>query len=66
MSTADKYRIRAAEFAAMAKSETIPALQTEYDKMAVSYIRLAELADRNALTDIVYETPPPDHKTADP
>jgi hypothetical protein len=26
--------------------------------MALSYLRLAEQADRNAVTDIVYETPP--------
>jgi hypothetical protein len=27
--------------------------------MAASYMRLAELADRNAMTDVVYEPPPP-------
>ena len=58
MSTADQYRVRAAEFAAMARSEPAPALQTEYAKMAASYMRLAELADRNAMTDMVYERPP--------
>ena len=58
MSTADQYRVRAAEFAAMAKSEPAPALQTEYAKMAASYMRLAELADRNARTDVVYEPRP--------
>jgi hypothetical protein len=57
MSTADQYRVRAAEFAAMAKAQTAPPLQTEYAKMAVSYLRLAELADRNAMTDVVYEPP---------
>ena len=41
----------------MAKAETAPPLQTEYAKMAVSYLRLAELADRNAMTDVVYEPP---------
>ena len=58
MSTAEQYRVRAAEFAAMAKSETAPALQSEYATMAASYLRLAELADRNAMTDVVYEPPP--------
>ena len=58
MSTADQYRVRAAEFAAMARTETAPALQTEYAHMAARYIRLAELADRNAMTDVVYEPPP--------
>jgi hypothetical protein len=57
MSTANQYRVRAAEFAAMAKAETAPPLQTEYAKMAISYLRLAELADRNAMTDVVYEPP---------
>ncbi len=58
MSTADRYRVRAAEFAAMARIEPKPTLQTEYARMAVRYIRLAELADRNAMTDVVYEPPP--------
>jgi len=66
MNSAQRYRVRAAEFAAMAKSETDPALQTEYARMAMNYIRLAVLAERNARTDVVYETPPPDHKTTDP
>lgn len=59
MSTADQYRVRAAEFAAMASTEPTSALQTEYARMAASYMRLAELADRNAMTDVVYEPPPP-------
>jgi hypothetical protein len=41
----------------MARIEPTPILQTEYARMAASYIRLAELADRNAMTDVVYEPP---------
>ncbi len=65
MTTAEQYRVRAAEFAAMAKSEPQPDLQAEFAMMAASYLRLAELADRNALTDVVYE-PPPDHSRSAP
>ncbi len=57
MTSADHYRIKAAEFAAMSKSEPRPALQVEYAKMAAAYIRLAELADRNTKNDVVYEPP---------
>ncbi|HET7681192.1 MAG TPA: hypothetical protein VFK79_13795 [Xanthobacteraceae bacterium] len=65
MTSADQYRVRAAEFAAMAKSEANPALQLEYATIAASYLRLAEQADRNAMNDVAYETPP-DQKPAAP
>jgi hypothetical protein len=55
MASADHYRVKAAEFAAMARSERAPDLQVEFAKMAASYLRLAELADRNNRTDVVYE-----------
>ena len=58
MTSADHYRVKAAEFSAMARSEPAAALQVEYAKMAASYLRLAELADRNNLTDVVYESRP--------
>jgi hypothetical protein len=58
MNSADHYRIKAAEFAAMARSESAPTLQVEYARMAANYLRLAELADRNSQTDVVYEPPP--------
>jgi hypothetical protein len=59
MTSADHYRIKAAEFAAMARSESAATLQFEYARMAANYLRLAELADRNSETDVVYESPPP-------
>ena len=57
MTQANQYRVRAAEFAAKAKAERQPSVQLEYARMAASYIRLAEAADQNATTDVVYETP---------
>lgn len=57
MNSADYYRAKAAEFAAMSKTETDDWLQTEYARMAASYLRLAEQAERNSLTQVVYETP---------
>jgi hypothetical protein len=58
MTRADEYRKKAAEFSALARLESSPGLQIEHAKMAANYLRLAELADRNAENDIVYETPP--------
>lgn len=58
MTSAVYYRVKAAEFSAMARSESAPNLQVEYARMAANYVRLAELADRNSLTDVVYEPPP--------
>lgn len=57
MTPADHYRAKAAEFAAMARTESEPKLQIEFAKMAASYLRLAEQADRNSLNDVVYEPP---------
>ncbi|HET7678722.1 MAG TPA: hypothetical protein VFK79_01135 [Xanthobacteraceae bacterium] len=57
MTSADHYRIKAAEFAAMARTETEPKLQVEFAKMAASYLRLAEQADRNSHADVVYQPP---------
>jgi hypothetical protein len=57
MTAGDQYRVKAAEFFAMARNESQPHLQIEYATTAASYLKLAELADRNAMTDIVYEPP---------
>jgi hypothetical protein len=59
MTPAEVYRVKAVEFAAKAKTETDHAIRVQLDALALSYIRLAEQADRNAQSDIVYETPPP-------
>jgi hypothetical protein len=57
MTQANQYRVKAAEFAARAKAETSQKLQVEYAMIAAGYLRLAEQADRNALTDVTYEPP---------
>jgi hypothetical protein len=58
MTTADQYRVKALEFTAMASKEMSPHLQVAYAGIAQSYFRLAVLAEQNAKTDVVYETPP--------
>jgi hypothetical protein len=63
MTSAAYYRVKAAEFSAMARSESAANLQIEYAKMAANYLRLAELADRNSLTDVVYESRPQNPRT---
>ena len=58
MTPADQYRAMAADLAARARGETDPFGKTEYIKLSQAYLRLAEQAERNSKTDIVYETPP--------
>jgi hypothetical protein len=57
LTTADEYRIQAARFSAMAKQATNPHARAEWDTIAKAYLRLAQLADRNAQTNVWYETP---------
>jgi hypothetical protein len=58
MTPADRYRAKAAEYAAQARSETItPTFRVACKRLTKSYLDLAELAERNSLTNIVYETP---------
>ena len=57
MTSADQYRVKAAEFLARAHWEPNPHLQLEYTSMAQSYLDLAILADQNNQNDVVYETP---------
>jgi hypothetical protein len=59
MAAGDQYRVRAAEFDAKAKCESNPEMQAAFEHLARSYRRLAEQADRNSLTDVVYEARPP-------
>ena len=58
MTPADQYRIRAGDLAAFARAERDPTLKAEYQRLSASYLRLAEQAERNSHTDVVYETPP--------
>ena len=57
MTAGDRYRIRAAKFEAQAKKLTTPTTHQGFLSLARSYVRLAELADRNEHTDIYYEVP---------
>jgi hypothetical protein len=59
MAAGDHYRKLAADLYARAKQEPNVFTRTEFENLAVSYLRLAEQADRNSEADLVYETPPP-------
>jgi hypothetical protein len=58
MTAASEYRVKAEEFRAMAQQESNAECRREYEHLAQCYVRLANLAERNSLTDLVYETPP--------
>jgi hypothetical protein len=57
MTAGDHYRVRAAELNALAKHEASPTVRREYEHLALAYLRLADQAERNSETDVVYETP---------
>jgi len=57
MTPRDAYLMRAAELIAKVDGETAPAFRAEFDNLARAYLRLAEQAERNKQSDIVYETP---------
>lgn len=53
---ADQYRIRAAEFHAQAQSASNPKLRAQFENLSLC---LAEQADRNSQTELIYEPPLP-------
>jgi|tagenome__1003787_1003787.scaffolds.fasta_scaffold20942561_3 hypothetical protein len=57
MPTADEYRTKAAELHARSELECEAGTRAELDQLARAYLRLAGQAEKNAATDIVYETP---------
>jgi len=57
MSPVDDYRAKAAHLRALARLEAKRPLGREYDRLARAYVRLAEQAERNSRTDVVYEPP---------
>ncbi len=57
MTAGNKYRVRAGDLTTLSRAETDPAQRVEYVRLAQAYLLLAEQADRNATTDVVYETP---------
>ena len=58
MTQRDKYLLRAAEPIAKVQDEIDCARKVEIENSARAYLRLVEQAERNAHTDIVYETRP--------
>ena len=59
MAAGDQYRIRAASFHARALCAVNMRLRVQYKSLSEAYLRLAEQADRNDMTDITLEPPPP-------
>jgi hypothetical protein len=55
MSPADRYRALAAHLRSRAAGEQSPMLRVQWANLAQCYVRLAEQADENSRTDIVYE-----------
>jgi hypothetical protein len=58
MSRSDEYRHNAANCLAVAGQTEDPTARAMLIAMARSWHRLADQADRNSKTDLVYETPP--------
>lgn len=58
MTQRDKYLLRAAEPIAKVQDEIDCARKVEIENIARAYLRVVEQAERNAHTDIVYETQP--------
>jgi len=59
MAAGDEYRIKAAELHAQAQCHTTSKLRVQLENLAKAYLRLAEQADRNDRSDLIYEPPPP-------
>ena len=57
MPSSEEYHRKAAEMNAQAKQEQNPLTRAELENLALAYLRLAVQAERNAKTDLVYETP---------
>jgi hypothetical protein len=57
MAAGDLYRVKATDLNEKAAQEQNLALRSELENLALAYLRLAEQADRNALIDLVYESP---------
>jgi hypothetical protein len=59
MSRSDEYRHNAANCLASAEQTTDPTARALLTAMSRSWLLLADQAERNSKTDLVYETPPP-------
>ena len=58
MAVGDGYRLKAAEFQALAQDEKNMMFRMQFESLARAYLRLAEQAERNIQTDVTYEPPP--------
>jgi hypothetical protein len=58
MTPAEEYLIKAGDMAALARAERDPFQKAEYERLSLFYLRLADQAERNSHTDVVYEPPP--------
>lgn len=63
VNSAELYRANAAECLVMASSITDANNRKSLLDMASAWLRLADLAEKNGRTDLVYETPPPQPRT---
>ena len=57
MPTGQEYRVKAADLFGRARNEPNQLVRADCEVLALGYLRLADQADKNATTDIVYETP---------
>jgi hypothetical protein len=57
--SAEEYRRRASDFFKDAETATTAGARTWLLELARSWLRLAEQAEKNQASDLVYETPPP-------
>jgi hypothetical protein len=57
MAAGDAYRTKAAELSAQARVEPNETIRRELKSLSLSYLRLADQADRNALNSAAFEAP---------
>jgi hypothetical protein len=55
---ADEYRTKALEFLELSERASEDSVKRGLLDLSLAYLRLAQLADKNAMTDLVYESPP--------
>jgi hypothetical protein len=58
MTPAQQYRVKAGDLISLARAESDIFRKAELEKLAQAFLRLAEQADRNSRTDVIYEPPP--------
>ena len=57
MTPADQYRVKAGDLTSRARAEKDPFQKAEYERLSLSYLRLADQADRNSQNDVVWFDP---------